>query len=645
MRPCIRTFALIIPLMLAACGLAVPAFAAPGTVTFDTLAQGQTWGAPAGDSPGDLAFSEDGVDVFLRTFQSGGSPGFGFCEVEPSFGPPRNFHVANIMRLNAISLDFVFDGAGNASFEYFHLGGTLNLRLNGTGSLLSPPTFGSLDGNTIGGVTFAVTEFAVPGGLEGTVELTGDVSRLTIGGLELFLDEVSGGGTLEEPDPCEVTITHETLGNGTVYGEPVGMDPGEPMFEESGVVVEAAVYVTEDGDEAFREAKVVDPNVNGFGNGLALQYLGLSGRYDIAAAGHGASRVSFVYRDAGGAENLQVNGEQLLVGNLHQLPSQVADGVTLLVEARDVGGVIEGEVVLTGPIESFVLGGRDLIVDEFCITRGVILPGECTNVSTNESQPLGRAWGGSEGDGIGDIAFIEDGIGVVLAPLRDGGTIEFNVAEIVAPDCGTLAGNVLQLKQIGVTWNLDQIQPVSHATFAFCNCGGVANLVIDGILYEGDLTQVPFDHFGPDVQVDVVVTDPGSCVGGEVRIAGPVTEVTVAGELIQVDDFCAISEGQTTAAPGTTPAVVGVLGNHPNPFNPATTIAFSLARSGAVDLAVVDLRGRRVATLVDGALGAGRHEVRWNGLDDRGRPAGSGVYLVRLVGDGEVSTHKIALMK
>ncbi len=52
---------------------------------------------------------------------------------------------------------------------------------------------------------------------------------------------------------------------------------------------------------------------------------------------------------------------------------------------------------------------------------------------------------------------------------------------------------------------------------------------------------------------------------------------------------------------------------YPNPFNPAATIPLILASDSAVRLAVFDLRGRLVQTLVDGHLPAGRHEIRFDG--------------------------------
>ena len=72
-------------------------------------------------------------------------------------------------------------------------------------------------------------------------------------------------------------------------------------------------------------------------------------------------------------------------------------------------------------------------------------------------------------------------------------------------------------------------------------------------------------------------------------------------------------------------------GNWPNPFNASTTIAFDVARTAPVHLVVYDALGRRVRALYRGEmLLAGHYRTAWNGRDDEGRPAASGVYLYRL---------------
>jgi hypothetical protein len=90
------------------------------------------------------------------------------------------------------------------------------------------------------------------------------------------------------------------------------------------------------------------------------------------------------------------------------------------------------------------------------------------------------------------------------------------------------------------------------------------------------------------------------------------------------------------------------LSNHPNPFNPYTTIEFSVVVGLApthVLLEVFNIRGQRVRTLISEYMPSGNHSVVWDGRDDSGRPVGSGVYLYRLQA-GEISeTRRMLLLK
>lgn len=85
--------------------------------------------------------------------------------------------------------------------------------------------------------------------------------------------------------------------------------------------------------------------------------------------------------------------------------------------------------------------------------------------------------------------------------------------------------------------------------------------------------------------------------------------------------------------------------NHPNPFNPTTTITFDLAEAATVDLTVFDAGGRFVRRLDRGQRAAGVHRITWNGTDERGEPVASGLYFYRLEMGGEVVSRKMVLLK
>jgi M6 family metalloprotease-like protein len=86
--------------------------------------------------------------------------------------------------------------------------------------------------------------------------------------------------------------------------------------------------------------------------------------------------------------------------------------------------------------------------------------------------------------------------------------------------------------------------------------------------------------------------------------------------------------------------------NFPNPFNPATTIQYSVAEGdGMVSLAVYDVGGRLVRTLVDGRQTGGSKSVTWNGTNDRGQRVSSGIYFYRMIAPGFSQTRKMVLLR
>ncbi len=103
------------------------------------------------------------------------------------------------------------------------------------------------------------------------------------------------------------------------------------------------------------------------------------------------------------------------------------------------------------------------------------------------------------------------------------------------------------------------------------------------------------------------------------------------------------------AVPETEVALPGMFAlgpNYPNPFNPSTVISYDLpSPSDHVRLAIYDVRGARVRTLVDGPQAAGTRLIPWDGTDGEGRLVPPGVYFYRLEADGSSETRKMVLVK
>ena len=106
-----------------------------------------------------------------------------------------------------------------------------------------------------------------------------------------------------------------------------------------------------------------------------------------------------------------------------------------------------------------------------------------------------------------------------------------------------------------------------------------------------------------------------------------------------------IGSGSVTAVGGA-PRTFGLHQNVPNPFNPATTIAYDVPGGGAdVSIRIYDVTGRVVRTLVDEHRPAGTHEVGWDGRNDAGVSVASGVYLYRMVAGRFVEAKRMVLLK
>ena len=86
-------------------------------------------------------------------------------------------------------------------------------------------------------------------------------------------------------------------------------------------------------------------------------------------------------------------------------------------------------------------------------------------------------------------------------------------------------------------------------------------------------------------------------------------------------------------------------GNYPNPFNPTTTINFSLLNPGKVNLKIYNAKGQVVRTLLDEEMESANYQITWNGTDDNNKKVSSGIYFYRMSTKGYSSTKKMMLLK
>ncbi len=226
------------------------------------------------------------------------------------------------------------------------------------------------------------------------------------------------------------------------------------------------------------------------------------------------------------------------------------------------------------------------------------------------------AWGDLDGDGDLDVYLVNDGGPSAL--LRND---------------GAGGGHWLRIRLRGVTANAAAIGARVRVV-----AGGRAQLrelaAGSGFRAQND----PTAHFGlgAATRADTVqVIWPGGGVQTFARLAA--------------DQVVEIVQAPQTGVPdgpaGAAPAALRLLAPHPNPFNPATVVRFELPAPVEVELCVHALDGRRVRTLARGRREAGVHAASWDGRDESGRPAASGVYVVRLRAGQEQTSRRLVLLK
>jgi len=92
------------------------------------------------------------------------------------------------------------------------------------------------------------------------------------------------------------------------------------------------------------------------------------------------------------------------------------------------------------------------------------------------------------------------------------------------------------------------------------------------------------------------------------------------------------------------PEIIQKLSNFPNPFNPSTTIKFSLLNDSYIKLSIFNIKGQIIKTLTNNEFTKGDHSIMWNGDDDNNKPVSTGIYFYKLLVNGETVSVKKCLM-
>ncbi|MGB3093420.1 MAG: FlgD immunoglobulin-like domain containing protein [Candidatus Zixiibacteriota bacterium] len=166
----------------------------------------------------------------------------------------------------------------------------------------------------------------------------------------------------------------------------------------------------------------------------------------------------------------------------------------------------------------------------------------------------------------------------------------------------------------------------------------------EGGTYMGDLTICVQVECEPQAQGACCYPD-GSCVDDQYQAQCETDGGTYMGDLTSCAQVQCGNEVRDETGGREKPSEFALFQNHPNPFNQATKIEFTLVKSGFVSLSIYDLLGRKVRTLASEHLPSGYKSVLWDGKNDSGEDVASGIYFYQLGVRDYSETKTLVLLK
>ncbi len=208
----------------------------------------------------------------------------------------------------------------------------------------------------------------------------------------------------------------------------------------------------------------------------------------------------------------------------------------------------------------------------------------------------------------------------MIACLHKSGEIDFFYGDVDPSSnwvAGISAGDGVNYEILTISGE-NQIEAEYHHTFGYPNLPDNMELTEDGIL-QGAPTEDDQSW-----QLSVLVEDFN-------RVSAQRTFTFTTGES---------GSGQNPA-----PFALELSQNVPNPFNPTTTISYSIPQKGKVEIEVFNIKGQKVTTLVNESKEAGSHSAIWDGRDSSDKPCSSGIYFYRLQNGSHTQTRKMLLLQ
>ena len=415
------------------------------------------------------------------------------------------------------------------SFSFGEYGGNINFAVNGDRRNVN--NFSDLNGSVIGGAQVTVPAGG-NGNDQGHVIITGLINEIMVGGQELYIDQICTGS---EPPVAGHCIEFEDLNLGDSFSvgdrfNTSNLD-GSLNFE-----VEALPYQWSDGT-AFPGGTAMVGN-NGMAgssgnemvvNNINLRFTSLSGPLP---------GLTFQFGEYGGNLNFAVNGDARNVDNFQDLNGLTVGGVLIDVPIGGHGNDM-GEVVLTGVINDFTIGGQELFIDRICAGQGeppVDPPvSDCVEF---EELALGATYN------VGDNFQVKNSSGslefeVLGRPFvwSDGNSTADGVATVEDQGNAGHVGHELNVNNINLQFT-SQTGNLSGLSILFGEYGGNLNLSINGDFRNVENLIDLHNTIVGGVQVVLGSGGHGNDKG-ELCLFGDFRSFTIGGQEFYIDHICA----------------------------------------------------------------------------------------------------------
>ncbi len=217
-------------------------------------------------------------------------------------------------------------------------------------------------------------------------------------------------------------------------------------------------------------------------------------------------------------------------------------------------------------------------------------------------------------------------------PGYEGWVEQPEIAIIISSDAGETWSDI---RYINANPNDNVIDPANHYDGNYApELEGMLSVNVS----LGDKLEVLSNLPDLDAELDFVFMNDGD-YGSAVQGHGSFTNNTLHYAAIDIN-FNPVSINEETI-----PHTDVQLSNYPNPFNPTTTISFSIHEESNIELSIYNIKGQKITSLLNAQISAGEHSIIWNGKDANNKQVSSGIYFYKMKTGDFQETKKMMLLK